>query len=118
MGESPPLPSRTLGIYREAGTGLGHRALLEGLRSALLSQGCVLVTVPTAGVGRAGWAFRESERSRERHLKTHALEEKFRGVGGNTLGGQDDAHKVSSIQEVNLQGGKPLEFRARISQGL
>ena len=68
--------------------------------------------------GRAGWAFPESERSRERHLKIHALEEKFRGAGGNTLGGQDNAHKVSSIQEVNLQGGKPLEFRARISQGL
>ena len=95
---------------------------VRGLRSRGMT---VLKTVSVSPLaladiqwGRAGWTRPESERFRERHLKMHALEEEFRGAGGNTLDGQDDAHKVSSTQEVNLQGGEPLELRARISRGL
>lgn len=69
VGGSPPLPARVVRVYREAGTGLGHRALLDGLRSTLPSQGCVLVPVPAVGVGR-GWVDipRAGERVRPLHL--------------------------------------------------
>ena len=69
---------------------------------------------PPSG-GGVGGAFPESE---------EVLGETFENTGiggeiqraGNTLSRQDDAHRVSSIQEINLQVGNLLELRARIKQ--